>query len=93
MRFIFTWPQCYENKLLKMNNDKDGITIINTDDKNAVEYDTELDLYKIREQMEELNLDRKAPLVSICFLAYNNLERLNQAVHRGNFKIYTRYRL
>ena len=63
---------------MKINNDKDGITIINTDDKNAVEYDTELDLYKIREQMEELNLDRNAPLVSICFLAYNSLERLTK---------------
>lgn len=69
--------KCYEKNFEKtsISEEYSGITIIDTDAKEPVQYEDDLNLYTNRRAGDELVKDEDDPLVSIYFLAYNNLEK------------------
>ena len=56
----------------------DDVIIINSDNKKPAIYGDDLNLYKNRIALQELISEPDDPLVSIVFIAYNNLERLTK---------------
>ena len=54
------------------------VTIINSDGKSSLEYSDYLNLYQNRALTYELSREKDDPLVSIVFIAYNNLEKLTK---------------
>lgn len=54
------------------------VIVINSDDKCPAEYTEDLNLYKNRAAMQNFLIAADAPLVSIVFVAYNNLEKLTK---------------
>lgn len=69
--------KCYEAQLTLCDTKMDypEITIVNTDNKEPIQYDDDLNVYRNRDLAENLNRKSTDPLVSIFFLAYNNLEK------------------
>lgn len=66
--------QAYEK--FKCVPDKYGDVIeINTDNAEAVRYENKLDIFANRAAVQDIMRGEGAPLVSIYFLAYNNLEK------------------
>lgn len=57
----------------EINPEKKGIIIKNTDSRNSVEFKD--NIYLARNNVVESMIDEEAPLVSVCVLAYNNLEK------------------
>lgn len=64
-------------KVLQSKDDSE-VVFINSDDRNVVQYGEADNLYKIRSAMRDLRLTETDPLVSVFFIAYNNLENLTK---------------
>lgn len=68
---------CYKQKANCFFEEEstDNITIINSDKVESVIFEDHLNIYKNREAARQLLREKDDPLVSIYFLAYNNLEK------------------
>lgn len=68
----------YAYEKILQSKEEPEVVFINSDDRKAVQYSEADNLYKIRSAMRALRLTEKDPLVSVFFIAYNNLETLTK---------------
>lgn len=69
--------ECYE-KMSALEKRKENIIVVDTDKYVPLTYNQDMDLYDNRQVVENVQRNVDDPLVSIFFLAYNNLENLTK---------------